>query len=143
MKLGKNEKGFTLVELLLVMAIIGILAGIIFVAISPARRRARMTNFKQVINSANTAAMQCVDSGGTIQPVGVSGSICSGGSASVNAIKLPGNIKNCKTGKAWTGTLQITNGNSETYNIKAGCSPGETDTCKAECTINGCKFTNC
>ena len=38
MKLPKNEKAFTLIELLLVVAIIATLAVVVFVALNPAQR---------------------------------------------------------------------------------------------------------
>jgi len=42
-----NKKGFTLVELLLVIAIIGILAAVLFVGLGNQRERARVTTFKE------------------------------------------------------------------------------------------------
>ena len=50
----KSKKGFTLVEMLIVIAIIGILAGMLTPALSRARERARrakcMNNLKQIGN---------------------------------------------------------------------------------------------
>lgn len=57
--------GFTLVELLIVIAIIGILASIVLISLSLVRQKARMAEFKSVAASAQAAAVAACDSVGT------------------------------------------------------------------------------
>ena len=54
-----NKKGFTLVELLLVMAIIGILAGIIMIGMSSSRKRAKVTSALKVANGVTAELADC------------------------------------------------------------------------------------
>ncbi len=139
MKLINNKRGFTLVELLLVMAIIGILAGVIFMAISPARQRARMTNFKEQVNSINTAATLCVDGGGTIQSAAPGGDMCStAGTQVVPAMKF------CDNGAPLTNSITgLSNPSNEGYSFSMSCNSSGSGGCTGTCTVDGCTFTGC
>ena len=140
MKLMKNKKGFTLVELLLVIAIIGILASVIFIMIGPARKKARIATFKQHMKDIVTAGASCIDGDGTIQ----------GGVADGATVQFCDNdsgfgyIPEIKTCKGGSGTINITvtNGDSDDFNVKATCPVSSSVNCYADCNINGCKFGN-
>lgn len=83
----KNNKAFTLVEIMVAIAIVGILAGVVMVSISSYADRARSTAALQTASSVMPAAMKCVLEGKSISPTGSSyakptagNSICDGSS---------------------------------------------------------------
>lgn len=133
----KTNKGFTLVELLLVIAIIGILAAVLFVSLGKQRERARMTTFKENMRGLVTAATACRDAGGTVlavqgaavcNPTNEIGSIptmddCDGDGNATLAVATP-------TGDLWTYTGTCTTS-------AAGAN------CVATCNVNGCTFADC
>ncbi len=136
MKLRKNKGGFTLVELLLVMAIIGILAAIIFISIGSARKRARITTFKESMKNLAVAATQCTDNGGSINDATADGGtdLCSTGGIG----KIP-NIRQCN---GTNGFVEVTaNPNvGDDFEITSTCTVADTVDCVATCTANGCEF---
>jgi prepilin-type N-terminal cleavage/methylation domain-containing protein len=72
--LRKNEKGFTLIEVLLVIAIIAILAGIVILAINPNRQLAQSNNAQRssdVTTLLNAVYQYSIDNDGTL-PASVS-----------------------------------------------------------------------
>jgi len=59
----RNKKGFTLIEILIVIAIIGALAAIVLVKLSDARKKAKISAVKKIMKSLNVALTDCAASG--------------------------------------------------------------------------------
>ncbi len=73
-----NSSGFTLVELLLVMAIIGILAGAVMVGISTSRKRAKVTATLKTANNITAELADCYLNNKNVSGASAGTQICSG-----------------------------------------------------------------
>lgn len=72
----KNKKGFTLVELLIVIAIIGILSTVAVVNLNSARKKAKEAVAKDWIVSLVPAVTLCHDAEGILEPLVLGGPLC-------------------------------------------------------------------
>lgn len=113
-----NEKrGFTLIEILLVIGMIAILATIVIVAVNPARQFAQSRNTQRVSNVntiLNAVHQYAVDNTGTL-PTTIASSTCA--TVATNEI--------CKTGAAsCTGLIDLSVlTNNETYLVSMPYDP--------------------
>jgi prepilin-type N-terminal cleavage/methylation domain-containing protein len=137
----KYLEGFTLVELLLVIAIIGILAAVLFVSLGNQRERARTTTFKENVRGLVTAYTACADGGGTIGVGTADGTVavCTGGNSGVTD-NMP-KITQCNDASEYV-TITSTNRTGDDWNFSAVCnrSEGTPATCTAYCSADGCRF---
>jgi type IV pilus assembly protein PilA len=92
-KLSNSQKGFTLIEILLVVAAIAILAGIVIVAINPGKQLGDTRNAqrKSDVNTIlNAVSQYAIDNNG-ILPAGITtslGEICQSGVATTSCTGL-------------------------------------------------------
>ena len=92
MKNFKNKKGFTLLEILLVVGIISILAGIVIIAINPSKQLADARNAQRksdVLTILNAVYQYLLDPGHTVaslnEGTGLSvGDVCSSGTDAID-----------------------------------------------------------
>jgi len=98
-----SGKGFTMVEILIVMSIIAILATVLFVSLGNQRQRARVAGAVAAVKSAMPITLTCVSIDGTVQPPDVSGGnpICSGSPESPADSVWPVLSNNCHYCNPW------------------------------------------
>lgn len=77
MKLSRNSQAFTLVEILMTIAIIGILASVAIVNLNNARGKARSATAKSWGSSMGPVFVLCSDSNGLINDWGDGTAVCS------------------------------------------------------------------
>ena len=113
------KRGFTLVELLLVMAIVGILAGALMMGISSSRKRARVTSALKTANGITAELADCYLNNNPVNNPNVGTQICSGAGnwPNINGCTYSGYNSNvltidCLSGYA-TITCDVAEGNCE------------------------------
>ncbi len=147
MKTKKYQKGFTLVELLLVIAIIAILATVLFVSLGSQRERARVSAFKENARGLVTTYTACADGGGIIYGTAAGaeldggGDACDGGTSGIDQ-SIP-EVASCD-GAADTYAVITSNtvdnpNTGDRWGFYARCDRA-TDYCGLRCTADGCEF---
>lgn len=91
-----NPQGFTLIEIMIVVGIIGILATVLLVGLIIAKNKAKDAEFKSIISSVNASIMMCCFNEGVIL-TSAGGPVCSppdAGSNYPDATKIGGIVVN-------------------------------------------------
>jgi len=131
-------QGFTLVELLLVIAIIAILVTVLFVSLGGQRERARTTAFKENARGLVTTFTACTDGAGTIYSGELNGvgTACAGGTSSITAA-VP-RVPDCDGVGNVSVNSNPTNGDNWAFSSVCTRTGGN---CTASCSSDGCTFS--
>lgn len=127
-----------MVELLLVIAIIAILATVLFVSLGGQRERARATAFKENVRGLVTTFTACTDGGGTIYSgeLNGTGTSCASGTSGITAA-VP-RVPDCDGVGNVSISSNPTSGDSWAFSATCTRTGGS---CTASCSSDGCTFS--
>ncbi len=111
MNIRKN-KGFTLVELLVVISIIGILATLVLLQLGSARAKARDTQRIATVNQVRTAIEMMLNDTNTIPDAGTFDATCT-------ALKTAGYMSSCPAAGTLSGMTYGANTTTVKYQVAA------------------------
>ncbi|HBP01352.1 MAG TPA: hypothetical protein DD454_04055 [Candidatus Moranbacteria bacterium] len=136
------KRAFTLIELLMVIAIIAILASVITVSLNASKNRAITASLRSSLQSIHATAVQCRDIGASLNtgpfPVNSGTPICQ---SSLIVGNLPQSDE-CGSGAANT-RYTITNSGTDNWQLTLSTCTASTlcnGAANAYCNINGCVF---
>jgi prepilin-type N-terminal cleavage/methylation domain-containing protein len=124
-KLKKDRKGFTIIEVMIVLAIAGLILLIVFLAVPALQRSARNTSRKEdVAQVAAAVANFIADNGGALPTEAAASSVdttqdilfCSGSAPS--GVSTTAATEKAPT--AWTGSPTCSSGDNNTESVKFG-----------------------
>jgi type IV pilus assembly protein PilA len=105
------QKGFTLIELMIVVAIIGILAAVALPAYQDYTIRARVTEGVALASAAKTTVAENISNNGGVMPadacLGVAPTVATANVASINCAAATGRITVVTTAAAGAVTLEL------------------------------------
>lgn len=135
-KSKNKEAGFTLIEMMVVIAVIGILSAAVLAGLAPARKKARDARVISGVNQARTVVEALAGVGGYPDPVVLSGDAqYKAADADVKSVNSVGIIYNRSDDNNYTLSAKLASDPTKLYCVdaqgaaKTGGVPGSSSTC--------------
>ena len=139
----KVQQGFTLIELMIVVAIIGILAAVAIPAYQDYTKRAHVTEGLSLASSGKTAVTEFFNSKGTLPPGNISAGLATGPSINGNAVLAVRNVAGLLTiaynAKVLSGATLVVSPITTVGGVKWTCKIPAASTMKAQWVPSSCR----